>query len=386
MADVASDFAGLGSPNAAPTPAPSESEVALLWAAASPWPDPGLVAEHARGARLGLVLEAAARHRVALLVLRGLETAGIVVEKQNSDVIGLAKLWEAHTRVALPAAAEAALAPLAAAGLTPLALKGVAIVGRYPATWLRPMDDIDLLIPRSSVRQAASVLEQAGWRRATHRGPDPRYDFLFQHPGVPGVALELHYEFARWRERPQGLDARRLWDERIPIDVFGTAAWGLSPELELIALIAHAAKRYHLFNRLIWAADIAVIARTSDLDWHKVAVLASNVRRRRALAVGLRLAERLGADVPDELLVLPRGVTRTGALDPLLDPARPFFPSTGRQPRHAYALIDDVMGKLRLAAGDLARPSAPKTHTRVVRELAWVVGGGIRRAIKTRSQ
>jgi hypothetical protein len=344
--------------------APTEAEITLLWAAARLRSDTSEVAGAARDADVPYVLEAAERQRVAPLVLRSLGEAGLEVDPA-SDVVRRARLWEAHAHLALPAAAAATLEPLNAAGLKPLVLKGLAVVERYPALGLRPMDDIDVLLPRPLAHMAIKVLRRSGWHRAVHRGVDPGYDLIFRNDVVPGVPLELHYELARWQERPKGLDARRLWAGRIPTEVLGRPAWGLRPELELLTLIAHAAKRFHLFNRLLWAVDFTVIASTPTFDWDAFARLARGAHCRIAAAVGLRLARRLGADVPDDVLTLPPVLARAGALDTLLDPARPFSVRAIRQRRIAYVLIDDAAGKLRLAAGDLMRPPSGQPRSRV---------------------
>src|SRR5207249_2879053 len=108
------------------------------------------------------------------------------------------------------------------------------LVDRYPAPGLRPMDDIDLLLPKALARQAVPVLERNGWARVRHPHRNPGYDFVFRHPAAPGVPLELHYQIARWGERPRGLDASDLWNARVAREVFGHPAWSLPPELEVL--------------------------------------------------------------------------------------------------------------------------------------------------------
>lgn len=351
----------------AASPAPSEADVALLWAAARTDPDVSAVRDAARGARIPDVLTAAGRQRVAPLVLRALDAAGVTYDSGHPSVVRTA-LWDAHARVALPAAAALTLEPLAAAGLRPLALKGLGLIDRYPAPGLRPMDDFDVLLPRELVRHASRVLRDAGWRRMRHRDPDPGYDIVFAHPSVPGVPLELHWNTEKWRERTNGVDAARLWASRIDRTVLGHPAYGLPPELELLSLVTHAAKRFHLFGRLLWGVDFTVVARTPGLDWDAVGRLAASTRSRLAVAVGLRIARRLGAIVPDELLVLPASLERRGALDVLLDPARPFGPKSAVQRWMAFALIDRPVDRLRLGVGDLLRPARHEPRGRIVRQ------------------
>lgn len=360
---------------------PSDADVALLWAASRIDPVTEDVVAAARDADIPYVLDAAERQRVAPIVLRSLEAAGFAFD-QESEVLRRAKLWEAHERLALPTAARSVLVPLAQAGLRPLALKGLGLIGRYPAQGLRPMDDIDILLPRPLALAAIKVLRRAGWRRVRHRGPDPRYDIVFRHPSVRGVPLELHYELARWQERPKGLDARRLWASRRETEVLGQPAWGLSPELELVTLIAHAAKRFHLFNRLLWIVDISVVVRSAPIDWDEFGRLATDAHSRIAAAVALQLARRLGTNVPHELLRIPGVAGRTGAVDSLLDPARPFSVALPQR-RIAYVLVDDVAGKARLALGDLMRPPSGQPRTRVAGNVVRTLERGATRLART---
>jgi hypothetical protein len=354
---------------------PSEADIELLWSGAAIAPDVERVAATAHDARLDYVLEVADRQRVGPLLLRSLRSAGVDVDAVAPRAVEQARLWEAHARLVLPAAASAALNPLDDAGLRPLALKGLALVDRYPAPGLRPMDDIDLLLPRDIIRPAAKALLESGWRQIHHQRPDPGYDVALRHSSAPGVPLELHYELARWQERTNGIDPRRLWAARVPIEVFGCPAWGLPPEVELLALIAHAAKRFHLFNRLVWVVDIAIVASTPSLDWDEVARITVDTRCRVPVAIGLRLARRLGAAVPDDLLELPPFIVRSGALANLLDPSRPFSVH-GSQRWLGYVLADDVAGKIRLAAGDLIRP--PRGEPR--RQVVASIGRALQRA------
>jgi hypothetical protein len=277
----------------------------------------------------------------------------------------------------LPRAAELAITPLIAAGLKPLALKGAAIVGRYPDPGLRPMDDVDLLVPGDLVSAAAKVLGRAGWRRVHHQVPDPGYDIAFTHPDMPGVPLELHYELARWQERT--VEAQRLWAARVDRDVFGTTAWGVPAELELLAFIAHAAKRFHLFGRLLWGVDFTVIIRSATIDWEELARLAAATHSRLAVAVGLLFARRLGAEVPDELMRLPDVLYRSGALDALLDPSRPFHLRASSPRWMGYVLADDVVGKLRLAVGDLVRPPRGEPRAQIAGNIARAIQRGVPR-------
>ncbi len=363
---------------------PTQADVDLLWAGASIRPDLDAVRRAARDANIPSVLEAAVHHRVAPLVLRALGAAGVFVDRTEADAAAEGRAWEAHARLALPNAAKASLGPLTAGGFEPVLLKGLALVDRYPALGLRPMDDIDLLLPAGQTVDAAKVLEAAGWRRAKHLGEhDPGYDLVFAHPSVPGVPLELHFELTEWRERPRALEGRALWEARVPTTALGSPGWTLPAELELVVLVTHAAKAFHLFSRLIWIVDLAVVIGSTALDWDEVARLATRANRRVAAAVALCQARRLGAQVPDVLTTLPSALARSLTFRDAFSPEADFMP-TKKKHWLSYLLIDDAPGKVRLAIADLIRPPFDSNRRRVARDLGGLVARGARSMLHAR--
>jgi hypothetical protein len=154
--------------------------------------------------------------------------------------------------------------------------------------------------------------------------PGDHYDAAFLHPEVPHLPVELHRALSSWDQDGTRLTIDRLWQARRPATVFGVPTQVLPPEEDLIALVAHAAKPFHNFTRMIWTVDLAVLVHGEpDLDWDRLLALAHTVRCRTALAVGLRMATRLGVDVPDAALAIPAGRVRRRALAPVLDPSWP---------------------------------------------------------------
>lgn len=89
---------------------------------------------------------------------------------------------------------------LRAAGLDAVALKGAQLAWQhYPQPWLRPMRDLDLLMPEEQIGPAFTVLEREGFqvrgesrkvRRADDRLQWHTNDFSLWHPS--GDHIELH--------------------------------------------------------------------------------------------------------------------------------------------------------------------------------------------------
>jgi hypothetical protein len=252
--------------------------------------------------------------------------------------------------------------PLERAGLEPLIFKGPAVATRYPEPGLRPMDDIDVLLPGRHHKAGVEALRRDGWEETHHpRAAVARrsdiYDRVFVHRDVPQLPLELHWDVAAWHDRATGVRASDLWCARRPSRLLGVDAWCLPPEEELVALANHAGKPFHHFGRLLWSVDLAVVvhAAADALDWERVGWLARRWRCRTVLAVALRQARRLGAAVPDALLALPSGGHQRDAIAPVLDERWPFAapdPAVIYQLR--YALTDSRVRQAELLAGEVA--------------------------------
>jgi hypothetical protein len=242
----------------------------LLWEACRRAPDPAAIrGALATGADLPWAAAAALQHRIAALLWRALDRTG-VADAQAEGQRPLAEYSEVLRAEALllhPHAVSIAVRPLVDAGLEPVVMKGPAVAARYPAPGLRPMEDIDLLLPRRQHGAALAMLTAAGWEvvRAARRD---RYDTMLQHPEVPWLALELHYGFEAPFERVTALDPDRIWARRIPIDCLGTPAFGLSFPDEVVFLAVHAGKPFHGFERLMWIADLAMVVPTRGIAGH----------------------------------------------------------------------------------------------------------------------
>lgn len=344
----------------------------VLWAAARP--EPAVVAitdALAAGADLDRAATAAIVNRVGPLFWRAMRLAG-VVDRLDSVAVALEqehKLRHAQAHILLPVVLARVVEPLRAAGLEPLIFKGPSVAARYPDPGLRPMDDIDVILPPDAHRAGIDALVRAGWTDGQHRrSAVPRakdeYDTVLVHPDVPQLPLELHWDVAAWHERSTNVRALSMWQSRRPVELFGIDTFCLPPEEDLVALANHAGKPFHNFDRLMWTVDIAVViaATGGSLDWDRVASLSVRWQCRTVLAVALRLARRLGADVPEALTALPSAPHRRAPIDAVLDENWPFVgcdAATAYELRHALA--DSPVRRVELLVGELVF-GAPTLH------------------------
>jgi hypothetical protein len=167
----------------------------------------------------------------------------------------------------------------------------------------------------------------------------------------------------------------------VTVDAFGVAAAGLPPEEELVFVAAHAGKPNHIFDRLIWFADVAVIISSAGraLDWDRVARFARSAECETVLGVALHHARRFGVTVPDEVIRLPSNRYRRLALAPLLDvrwPLDPYEPLSRRRLR--FVLLDSLAARLSLVAEELTKagprafPGAVGYFTRTLLHRLWL--------------
>ncbi len=290
----------------------TEQTATLLWEACRRDPDPAAVRRALTGgADVARAVRAATDHRIAPLLWRALGAAGSLdAPGPDRDVLGaMADAFRMEALLLIPRAVALAVRPLTDAGLEPVVFKGPAVAARYPEPGLRPMEDIDLLLPRADHERALHALHRAGWEVARAGGRD-LYDTALTHREVPSLFLELHYGLEGTSQRVTALDPGRLWARRRPVQCMGTPAFALPPADELVVLAAHAGKPHHGFVRLVWTADLAMIVgdaaeRGEPVDWDRVRAEAEAARCVTVVGAALELARRAGVDAPAGLFPLP---------------------------------------------------------------------------------
>jgi hypothetical protein len=262
------------------------------------------------------------------------------------------EVFRMEALLVLPRAVALAVQPLTAVGLEPVVLKGPALAARYPEPGLRPMEDIDLLLPGAQHRAALDVLTAAGWGVARPGGKDV-YDTVLTHADAPSLSLELHYGFESASQRVTTLNSTALWNLRQPIDCLGTPAFGLPLPEEIVYLASHAGKPHHGFFRLIWIADFAMIVGSQlqsgrTVEWQRVRAAAEEGSCTTVVAAALTLARRAGVDAPEELVQLPTRGWRGSALRQLTDVAWPLAHLDLPGYHLNYALADTRRRRLRI--------------------------------------
>jgi len=198
-----------------------------------------------------------------------------------------------------------------------IALKGLHLAELvYRDISLRPMSDLDILIPHAQLEPAVAALLALGYER--NRGLPNGHEVGLTHREL-GILVEVHWTLAEPTEAytPPVED---IWRSAVPGRLADTDAQLMSPEFLLLHVCAHLAY-HHLFAFDLRAlCDIAEIVRAHPaMDWTVVADRGRQHGWARGIGAALRLArDHVAAAVPAEVLA----AIGADAIDPqLLDDA-----------------------------------------------------------------
>ena len=201
------------------------------------------------------------------------------------------------------------------AGIPTLWIKGAALVHtNYPQPTLRPMSDLDVLVPYAQREQALSVVQRIGYdfyildSRLSRSSGDALVLKLSHHYHLKGgvgnnVVLELHFRLLTYNDELLSLEQLQwFWGHRHTVCsgsdlVFDT----LTPEAHLLYLCAHAMLQHgegHPY--LLRFFDMHQIVTQTPLDWSIIVDQAVVLGWTRAVERALQLcAEYFGTSVPE---------------------------------------------------------------------------------------
>jgi len=208
----------------------------------------------------------------------------------------------------LLAAAAPVVRALGAEGIPVLLLKGAALAAEcYGSLSLRPMNDVDLLVPTSDGARARGVLARLGWRPgyAIAESRLARIHAL-GYRDDRGREIDLHWH-ALW-ECCQPEADRALWERARPVTLGPVQALRLDPADEVLHVCAHGL-RWSDPPAVHWVADLVLHLRVhaGRLDWTRVLEQATTRSLSLQLAITLALAaDRFGAPVPAHVLTALR--------------------------------------------------------------------------------
>ena len=160
------------------------------------------------------------------------------------------------------------------AGIPSMLLKGSALIPLYyEESALRPMQDVDILVPTAQARKAMKLLQEQGRRAVFTNKPvftevpeewiSIRHSLPFEDDA--GRQIDLHWHLL-WECRNAG--DSEYWDSAVPISLGDEQTLVLSPTYQLVHTCWHGA-RWNEVPPIRWIADAMAILNGShaEIDW-----------------------------------------------------------------------------------------------------------------------
>ena len=206
----------------------------------------------------------------------------------------------------------------AGGGVPVIVLKGLSLVELiYGDLSLRPLIDLNLLIPRTHLTAARTLLLRHGYIETVSRG-SPFYrwthsQLVIEKPGPFRLFLMLQWDLLTW-PRMHAIDLPRFWRDAQPVQLSGRDARIPSPVDFVLYLCLQADKYAFLnalaldlrdpaefvfdestYNRLIRFTDLNEVIRHYEerIDWTELAERARAGGIEESVSASLRCVERL---------------------------------------------------------------------------------------------
>lgn len=202
-----------------------------------------------------------------------------------------------------------------AAGAPYLALKGAYLAWHaYPEPALRPLRDLDLLVPGDRAMELFRMLLDHGYQRTKDAEGDPQAYLESSHHLPPlrdpsgEITIELHsHLFHREGRRAEVRDPSgdpAYWDRAIDRSMMGRTLRFPAPEDILVHLIEHAVYGHQFDNGPLLLSDIAFLVERHEIDWPLFWRLADEAQCRRGAMLSFTLVRRYW---PDTAIAWPEG-------------------------------------------------------------------------------
>lgn len=202
--------------------------------------------------------------------------------------------------------AERIFAALSEAGIEAMGLKGLALAAlHYPDPSMRPMGDIDLIVPCDKVFACLEAMEAIGWR-SVHLRPTTishlaiHHALPFQDPNSEEVDADVHWGmlYARYSDAAEA----STWRHAVPLQIGKSTALAPCPADLLLHVCVHGA-RWNGIPPVRWVVDAAMVLKPGHIDWRYL------IDQARLWGVALPLVpaftylrEEMGLDIPADVI------------------------------------------------------------------------------------
>ncbi|WP_234569216.1 nucleotidyltransferase family protein [Rhodohalobacter sp. 614A] len=190
-------------------------------------------------------------------------------------------------------------------GIKTAVLKGIALTEWvYKNYGIRPMADMDILVPFTEAHHAIDVLKNTGFvLQDTH---------LLQHnldygrgiafKDADNTEIDLHWHAISHAH--ENIEITDFWDEVIPIEIAGVKTHIFSATDNLFHTIVHGIRK-NPEPPIRWVADAVTIINSKDVsvDWQRLLLYSQKLRVYLQIKEALLyIKKHFGADIPREVI------------------------------------------------------------------------------------
>lgn len=199
---------------------------------------------------------------------------------------------------------------LAKADFSPVALKGPYLAWwAYPHAALRPMRDLDLLVPVKDGLHAYQVLLDGGLSRIEKYGYSGDVETVIHlnhhlpplRSSAAALTIELHTRIFHVDDENRGhqdlTDDPGFWSRCVVKDLGGERIHLESPADLLLHLIVHAVYDHEFTNGPLVLSDLAFLLRTHQIDWSLFWTMAERLGYKKGCSLMLELAQHYWGDL-----------------------------------------------------------------------------------------
>lgn len=195
---------------------------------------------------------------------------------------------------------EPALRVFEQAGIRTMLLKGVPLaLAHYAHPALRPMSDVDMLVPAQDARRAVALLRAQGW--TIHpQGSEEALTFPHALPLIAPNGLEIDLHWHPLIESCDGSGDAAFWNGARPLRVGAVASLRPDSTMALLHAILHGV-RWSEVPPIRWIADAMTVLRNplEPIDWERFLAVAFALRAAHRLRLGCEyLRDEFAAPIP----------------------------------------------------------------------------------------
>lgn len=188
---------------------------------------------------------------------------------------------------------------LCAAGVSFTVLKGLAnTLFLYGDASLRPMSDIDILIPEALFVLSDKVLKDCGWQPNEVMYPDRlRFQYALTYRNKEGQVLDVHWRLSE--DFISSVYDQNDFSDYGSVKVNGQEFQILSPTLMLLHTILHGVRWNHQ-PPVRWISDAILLTREhrESIDWNRIYALAKKYDCLDTVEMGVGYLIREGYQAP----------------------------------------------------------------------------------------